>query len=108
MVRLLLSPQRGLDYSRATDFGHIFLYKDHKNLTFENFTTGIALRWRLMLEEYGPEIKYIKGSDNDAEDPLSRLPLLNSDVTESDTTRKNLSESYCVDKLDSDTFPLKD
>ena len=33
-----------------------------------------------MLEEYGTEIKYIKGTDNDAADALIRLPLINSDV----------------------------
>ena len=59
-----------------------------------------------MLEEYSPEIKYIKGPDDDAADALSRLPLIKSDVTESDVTREQLAESYCVDQLDGDTFPL--
>ena len=59
-----------------------------------------------MLEEYGLEIKYIKGPDNDAADALSRLPLINSYLTESHITREHLAESYCVDKLDSNTFPL--
>ena len=54
----------------------ITVYTDHKNITFENFTTERVLRWRLMLEEYGPEIKYIKGPDNDAADAVSRLPLI--------------------------------
>ena len=38
------------------------------------------LRWSLLLEEYGPDIKYVKGTDNDATDALSRLPLIKSDV----------------------------
>ena len=59
-----------------------------------------------MLEEHGTEIKYIKGPDNNAADALSRLPLINSDVTESNDTREQLSESYGVDQLDGDTFPL--
>ena len=58
----------------------ITVYKDHKNLEFDNFTIERVLRRRLMLEEYGPKIKYIKGPDNDAEDSLSRIPLINSDV----------------------------
>ena len=47
------------------DFGTIFLghritvCTDHKNITFENFTTERLLRYRLMLEEYGPELKHI-------------------------------------------------
>ena len=32
------------------------------------------MRWRLLLEEYWPEIKYIKGPKNEIVDVLSRLP----------------------------------
>ena len=60
----------------------------------------------LLLEEYGTGIKYIKGPDNGAEEALSRFPLINYDVKESDITRENLVEMYCVDKVCSDTFPL--
>ena len=35
-----------------------------------------------MLEEYNPDIKYIKGTDIDAADALSRLQLINYDVEE--------------------------
>ena len=84
----------------------ITVYTNHKNLTFENFTTERVLRWRLMLEEYGSEIKYINVPDNDASDALSRLPLINSDVTESNVTREQLSEIYGDEKLDGNTFPL--
>ena len=59
-----------------------------------------------MLEEYSPEIKYIKGPDNDASYALGRLPLIDYDVIESNVTRGNLAESYCVDQLYGDTFPL--
>ena len=31
------------------------------------------MRWRLLLEEYGPEIEYIKGPKNVAADSMSRL-----------------------------------
>ena len=65
----------------------IILYTDHNNLTFEKFTTERVLRWRLILEEYGPEIKYIKGPDNDVANTLIRVLLINSRLTESDVTR---------------------
>ena len=32
------------------------------------------MRWKLLLEEYGPEIVYIKGPMNVVADTLSRLP----------------------------------
>ena len=59
-----------------------------------------------MLEEYGPVIKYIKGPDNDAADTLCRLSLSNSDVEERKITKERSAESYCVNKLYIDTFPL--
>ena len=57
---------------------HITLYMDPNNLTYENFRTERVLRWRLLLEEYGPTIKYIWVPDIDAAASLSRLPLINS------------------------------
>ena len=51
------------------------MYTDHKNITCTNFNTDRVYRWRLVLEEYGPEIRYIKGEKNIAADALSRLPL---------------------------------
>ena len=37
-------------------------------------TSHRVMRWRLLLEEYGPEIQYIKGPKNVVADALSRLP----------------------------------
>jgi hypothetical protein len=54
----------------------IVVYTDHKNLTCKNFNTERVMRWRLMLEEYGPELRYIKGEQNVVADALSRLDML--------------------------------
>ena len=48
------------------------------------------MHWRLMLEKYGPEIKYTKGADNDAVEALSRVLLIKLDITERDITRDHL------------------
>ena len=64
------------------------------------------LNLQIILEVYGPTIKYIRGPDNDTVDALSRLPLINSLVTESEIKREDLSESYCVKKMDGNTFQL--
>jgi hypothetical protein len=34
-----------------------------------------VMRWRLIIEEYGPELKYIKGERNIVADALSRLDM---------------------------------
>jgi hypothetical protein len=36
------------------------------------------MHWRLLLEEYSPELKYIKGENNIVADALSRLELNNN------------------------------
>ena len=43
------------------------------------------MRWRLLLEEYGPEIVYIKGHKNIVADALSRLPKQGDIVDDVDT-----------------------
>ena len=54
--------------------GHqITVYTHHKNLTYNIFNTEHVMRWRLILEEFGPELKYIKGENNVVADALSRL-----------------------------------
>ena len=84
----------------------ISVYTDHKILTFDNFTTERVLCWRSLLEKYEPTIKYIKVYNNESLNTLSRLPLINSDITEGKVTSKYLAQIYFVDKLDGDTFPL--
>jgi hypothetical protein len=54
----------------------IKVYTDHKNLIRDalGLTSDRVYRWRLLLEEYGPEIVvYIKGIHNTVADAISRL-----------------------------------
>ena len=60
--REVLSIVETLKGFRTILFGHkLRICTDHKNLTCENFNTDIVLIWRIILEEYGPDIEYIKG-----------------------------------------------
>jgi hypothetical protein len=61
----------------------IIVYTDHKNLTRDGLglTSDRVARWRILLEEYAPEIIYIKGIHNTDADAISRLeydPKLNT------------------------------
>jgi hypothetical protein len=60
------------------------------------------MRWRLVLEEYGPELIYIKRESNVVADALSRLEI--------DDKREifNLSESFGFDdsNLPATAYPL--
>ena len=53
----------------------IKVYTDHTNLVRDELglTCDRIYRWRLLLEEYGPQIVYIKGVDNVVADASSRL-----------------------------------
>ena len=69
--------------------GHqITVYTDHKNLTYKKFNTERVMRWRLILEGFGPELKYIKGENNAVANALSCLEKSpNQDIL-------NISELY--------------
>ena len=49
------------------------------------------MRWRLILEEFGPELKYIKGENNAVADALSCLEISDNQET------LNISELYGYD-----------
>ena len=58
--RELLAIVETLKEFRNILLGHkITVYTDHKNLTCKNFNTERVICWCLVLEEYGPEFKYI-------------------------------------------------
>ena len=51
------------------------VYTDHKNLTYNLFNTERVMRWRLILEQFGPELKYIKGENNVVANAFRRLEM---------------------------------
>ena len=53
----------------------LIVYTDHQNLMRDalGLTSDRVYRWRLILEEYGPEVVYIKGIHNTVADAISRL-----------------------------------
>ena len=90
----LLSIVETLKEFRKILLGHqITVYTDHTNLTYKHFNTERVMRWRLILEEFGPELKYIKGENNVFADALSRLEKCpNQDIL-------NISELYGYDVI---------
>ena len=59
----------------------IVVHTDHKNLVYKTFNTERVMRWRLLLEEFGPELHYIKGEDNVVADVLSRMDIQEEDFS---------------------------
>ena len=61
------------------------------------------MRWRLILEEFGPELKYIKGENNVVADAISRLEKSpNQEIL-------NISELYGYDDEDlpDTSYPIR-
>ena len=61
------------------------------------------MRWRLILEEFGPELKYIKGENNVVVDALSRLETSDNQET------LNIYELYGYDdkNLHESAYPIR-
>ena len=59
----------------------IEVFTDHKNLVYKTFNTERVMRWRLIIEEYGPKLTYIKGESNIIADALSRMRLSDQDFS---------------------------
>ena len=60
------------------------------------------MRWRLILEEYNPDLQYIKGEYNIVADALSRLPMLDLDPS----PMKMEQLAFEDEDLPPDAFPL--
>ena len=80
--RELLSIVETLKEYRNILLGHqIEVFTDHKNLVYKTFNTERVMRWRLLIEEFGPKLTYIKGASNIVADALSRLKLTEKDFS---------------------------
>jgi len=74
--RELLSIVETLKEHRNILLGHeIEVFTDHQNLVCKTFNTERVMRWRLLIEEFGPKLTYIKGTHNVVADYLSRMGI---------------------------------
>jgi RNase H-like domain found in reverse transcriptase len=63
--RELLSIVKTLKEYQNILLGHqMEVFTDHKNLVYKTFNTEHVMRWRLIIEEFGPKLTYIKGVNN--------------------------------------------
>ena len=80
----------------------IIIHTNHQNLIHNSFTSDRVMRWRLYLEEYSLEIRYIKGESNQVADNLPRLPKILNTLTVIDAPNtmeqmniKEISDLFC-------------
>ena len=111
--RELLSIVETLKEFRNILLGHkVIVHTNHKNLTCKNFNTERVMRWRLILEEYGPTLNYIKGEKNIVADALSRLDMVQEPLEDPDNHEQSDNQScqlFAAEEEDVDfpkDFPL--
>ena len=95
--RELLSIVETLKEFRTILLGQqLIVHTDHQNLTYKNFNSDRVMRWRLYIEEYSPDLQYIKGKNNVVADAVSRLEMTTS--KSEDTTEIYYSVMQCFAK----------
>ena len=102
--RELLSIVETLKEFRNILLGHkIVVYTDHKNLVYKHFNTERVMRWRLVIEEFGPELRYIKGENNIVADALSRLDMMTDE--QHSASYEGRQDLFALDDDDIPDFP---
>ena len=109
--RELLSIVETLKEFRTILLGQeLIVHTDHENLTYKKFNSDRVMRWRLYIEEYAPNLRYIKGENNVVADALSRLDISPDAVPTEEAliTEEMCSDWYCYgqDEQRYDTNPL--
>ena len=87
----------------------IRIYTDHENLTYKKFNSERVMRWRLYIEEYSPDLQYVKGENNVVADALSRLDAEDTpSMIEALITEEMCANWYCYAKeeITYDSHPL--
>ena len=83
----------------------IKVHTDHENLTYKTFNSDRVMRWRLYIEEYSPDLHYIKGTNNVVADALSRLDMDETPVEDTIDSFLGLMEC-CATAEPADYHPL--
>jgi hypothetical protein len=86
----------------------LIVHTDQENLTYKHFNSDGVMQWRLYIEEYSPNLRYIKDTKNVAADALFCRGILNSPMNEAHLTEALRSELYAFNDEDLPTtaFPL--
>ena len=85
------------------------VHTDHLNLLYRKLASNRLIRWRMILEEYGPEVVHVKGVHNVVADAMSRLDIQTKPEDEIPDEGKypKLEYAYVNKKdIESEQFPM--
>jgi hypothetical protein len=106
--RELLSIAEILKEFRMIPLGRkMVAWTDQKNLIHDDLKSERVLRWRLLMEEHGPDIHHVKGPENIVADALSRLPAANDpEKPHIMPSREELADCFAEDVEENWSFPI--
>ena len=82
-------------------------WTDHENLIHDDLKSERVLRWRLLMEEHGPDICCVKGPENIVADTLSHLPATDDpEKPHIMPSREEMAECFARDIKESCSFPV--
>ena len=88
----------------------LVVHTDHLNLLYKKLASARLVRWRMLLEEFGPEVKHIQGEKNVVADALSRLDLTKQQYDEIVDTKTPSQLSYAnqtdISEILEELFPM--
>ena len=85
----------------------LIVHIDHKNLLYQKMSSDRIIRWRLLIEEFGPTFVHIKGERNVIADALSRLDADFSETLPTKPTNESMANVFVTTKEIKETdFPL--
>ena len=75
------------------------IHTDHLNLLYKKLAWNRLVRWRRLIEEFGPQFVHVKGEENVATDALSRLDIEANESDERLRTKNHVhSRTYKLRK----------
>ena len=85
----------------------IVVHTDHLNLLYKKLASNRLVRWRMLIEEFGPQFVHVKGEENVAADALSRLDIEANESDEIITDEEPRPLSYMQTKeILNEEFPM--
>lgn len=85
----------------------IIVHTDHLNLLYDKLASNRLIRWRMLIEEFGPQFEHVEGHNNVVADTLSRIEIEHRDRDEMETGDEAIQLSYMnTDEAVAEEFPM--
>ena len=86
---------------------NLIVHTDHLNLLYKKLASARLIRWRMLLEEFGPSFEHVAGQKNVVADALSRLDMETKRHDQVEDTEAKIQLSYVTEgEILEEEFPM--